>query len=418
MHAAGGCQVRRCLSAALLCVAAGLGVHLLPLPSGFALALGLCLLIDPGLLAPGLRLDTPRVPGTTSLVCAEGVLEALDTPVLVVDADGCVVLGNEAAARLLEQDAGDLRGAELGALLPEADRERALDAVREVVAAGRSASIAELGKGRVGGTLHAVPIRGPAGGPVTGCVLRFERGAGPDQGLRDEFFSSITHELRAPLTSIRSFAEILQATSPEDGDVWQEFLDIIRLESERMTRLVNELLDLSRLESGMMSLEVAPLCLGEQVQLVRRLFEPLLHQKRLSLEIGMPAALPRVLADRDRVHQVLVNLVGNAVKFSPVGSVILLEVGVGDALLEVSVDDEGPGIPEAERTRIFSRYHQVRGEGYAGREAKGTGLGLSICKLLVEAMGGGIRYEDSRLLAGSSFRFTLPVVPAPASSPA
>ena len=224
--------------------------------------------------------------------------------------------------------------------------------------------------------------------------------------LKDHFFSSMTHELRTPLTSIRSFAEILQSTPPDEEEVRQEFLEIIHTEAERMSRLVNELLDISKIEAGCMRYDVRAVDLAEQGRLVTRLFRPLLQEKQISMELDLPQGLPPVLADHDRVHQVLTNLVGNAARFSPEGGRIRLSARGRGLEIEFQVEDQGRGVPPEEQERIFDPYRQVEIEG-GGKE--GTGLGLPISRLLVENMGGKIHCADSMDLGGACFVFCLPI---------
>jgi phosphoserine phosphatase RsbU/P len=228
--------------------------------------------------------------------------------------------------------------------------------------------------------------------------------------LKEEFFSSMTHELRTPLTSIRSFAEILHTAPPDEEEVRQEFLEIIHEEAERMSRLVNELLDISKIEAECMVFDLEPVDLAEQGRLVTRLFRPVLQEKRISIELDLPEGLAPVLADRDRVHQVLTNLLGNAARFSPDGGRIRLSARSHGEVMEFQVEDQGRGVPEPDRERIFDAYKQVAVEGGA---KEGTGLGLPISRLLVENMGGSIRCEASRDLGGACLAFRLPRVQVP-----
>jgi phosphoserine phosphatase RsbU/P len=228
--------------------------------------------------------------------------------------------------------------------------------------------------------------------------------------LKDQFFSTMTHELRTPLTSIRSFAEILQSTPPDEEEVRQEFLEIIHDEAERMSRLVNELLDISKIESGCMAYDFTAVDLAEQGRLVTRLFRPPLQEKRISLELDFPEGLSPVHADRDRVHQILTNLVGNATRYSPEGGRIRLSARSRGEEMEFQVEDQGRGVPKDDRETIFDPYKQVEVQGGA---REGTGLGLPISRLLVENMGGSIHCAQSSDLGGACFVFRLPMIRSP-----
>jgi signal transduction histidine kinase len=235
--------------------------------------------------------------------------------------------------------------------------------------------------------------------------------------MKDAFLSSVSHELRTPLTSIRSFSEILLSydeVAPEDR---REFLEIINSESERLTRLINDLLDLSRIESGKMVWHDDLMSLAEVIRETARTQHCALGEKSLRLTLDLPEDLPFVFADRDRIHQVVANLLGNAIKFSFEGGEIRMGAEVFEGKrsreasewIKVSVSDEGVGIEEKDREFIFDKFRQGLTD-HLTEKPKGTGLGLPICKEIVAYYDGNL-WVESREGGGSTFFFTLPAVP-------
>jgi PAS domain S-box-containing protein len=234
------------------------------------------------------------------------------------------------------------------------------------------------------------------------------------QEVKDNFLSSVSHELRTPLTSIRSFSEILlEYREQADESVQREFLTIINKESERLTRLINDVLDLARIEAGEMGMVMKPVELSEIVADAVQSMNPQAEANAVKIEALLPSDLPPVEVDRDRVQQVVVNLVSNALRFAPRDSSV--EVGARmdrRGMVEVAVRDHGPGISEQELETIFDRYKQ--GETPAEGKQSGCGLGLSICKEIITMHGGRI-WGVSRLGRGSTFFFTVRVPGVPTS---
>ncbi|MHC4471718.1 MAG: ATP-binding protein [Planctomycetota bacterium] len=221
---------------------------------------------------------------------------------------------------------------------------------------------------------------------------------------RDHFLSSVSHEFRTPLTSIRSFAEILIAHGTEEAETTREFLSIIHEESMRLTRLVNDLLDLSKMQAGRMEWGFATNQLSEAVRRATATAASIAALKRVEIEVLEVAPIEPFVFDLDKIIQVLVNLVSNAIKFSPDGEkvTVLTEPREGGAM--VAVRDRGPGIEPEDRGRIFERFEQVGG---MADDPPGTGLGLSISQEIVHAHGGQIRVEAASD-GGSEFSFVLP----------
>lgn len=231
--------------------------------------------------------------------------------------------------------------------------------------------------------------------------------------LKDSFLSTVSHELRTPLTSIKSFAEILLNYS-NDPETQKEFLAIINEETDRLTRLINDVLDIAKIESGRIQWEVSQLNIAEIIESAMHATHGLVAQGRLSVTVECPPNLPAVWGDRDRIVQVITNLIGNAAKFTPPEGKIWIEAGVlsdegkGDHadMVKVSVTDTGIGIAPEEHRKIFEKFYQV-GNTLEGKPM-GTGLGLPICKEIVEHFGGRIWVESERG-KGATFSFTLPI---------
>jgi Na+/proline symporter/nitrogen-specific signal transduction histidine kinase len=231
--------------------------------------------------------------------------------------------------------------------------------------------------------------------------------------LKDEFISTVSHELRTPLTSIRSFSEILLDNPDLRLAERNQFLDIVVKESERLTRLINDILDLSRIESGRMEWQLSTCDPKDILEDALAATSGLFKEKGITLEPEFAGDLPRITVDRDRLMQVVINLLSNAAKFAqPQGGRVTVRMARQDRQLAVSVEDNGPGIPPEQFEAVFDRFHQLRGDTITGKP-KGWGLGLTICRQIVEHFGGRIWVEPGRP-NGAVFRFTLPPALAPA----
>lgn len=222
--------------------------------------------------------------------------------------------------------------------------------------------------------------------------------------LKDEFVAVASHELRTPLAAVYGAAITLRQhdLDPETRDA---MLDVIFHESDRLAHIVNDVLWASRLESGGLRTEISPCDAAELAEAVVADTGHLLPPE-CSLELIAPANLPAVAADPEKLRRVLVNLVENAVKYSPDGGRIEIELAPADRYLRFTVRDQGLGIPEAELERIFDKFHRL--DPYLQRGVSGTGLGLYICRELVEQMNGRIWVESS-VGEGSIFAFELPI---------
>lgn len=225
--------------------------------------------------------------------------------------------------------------------------------------------------------------------------------------LKDDFISTVTHELRTPLTSIRAFSEILYDNPDLDVTQRCRFLGIIVKESERLTRLINQVLDLSKIESGNAEWQISEVDLKEVVEDSVASTSQLFNDKNITVELRVPAYVPPVTADRDRIMQVMLNLLSNAAKFcdKTAGLVAVHLYQEADAL-RVDVRDNGPGISPEHQRIIFDKFRQV-GDTMTDKP-QGTGLGLPISRQIITHFGGRL-WVESTPGEGATFSFTLPL---------
>ena len=341
-----------------------------------------------------------------TLPTAGGAFEALltrrggDTLVVVDDALRVVRAGAEAAA-LAERTEGDIIGMSLIAAFGSAP----LDAVaREALATGRPAA-GEAHLGSLGSRQFAVEAVPLAGGLVLSLhdvtsLRRVER-------VRRDFIANISHELRTPLASVKLLAETLSSGAVDDSGTMRDFATQIEREVDHLAQLVDELLDLSRIESGESALAFEPLEPGDVVAACVERIGPMAARREITVRpLGAASRGPRAFADRARLGQALLNLAHNAVKFSPPGGEVRIGWEARDSMIRFFVSDDGPGVPEAHRTRIFERFYKVdrsRSRVEADDEPGGSaGLGLAIVRHIGEAHGGAVGVESVEG-AGSTF---------------
>jgi two-component system, OmpR family, phosphate regulon sensor histidine kinase PhoR len=224
--------------------------------------------------------------------------------------------------------------------------------------------------------------------------------------VRREFVANVSHELRTPLTAIKGYAETLRDGGLRDPARAAEFVEVIQRHAERLRDLIEDLLDLAAVEQGEARLALAPTPVRETVAQAEAVIRPAAAARSQTLAIDIPAGLPDALADRDRLAQVLINLLDNAVKFTPERGRVTVSASAAAGRVTLAVGDTGVGIPPADLGRIFERFYRV--DRSRDRREGGTGLGLAIAKHLVQAMGGTIEVE-SRQGSGTTFRVTLPV---------
>jgi signal transduction histidine kinase len=223
---------------------------------------------------------------------------------------------------------------------------------------------------------------------------------------KSEFLANMSHELRTPLNAILGFTELI--IDNIYGDVPEKIKEVLeRVESNgrHLLSLINDVLDLSKIEAGRLKLSLNDYSMLDIIQTATASVEALVMAKNLDLKVIVPENLANGRGDEQRISQVLLNLLGNAIKFTEQGQ-IKLEVSVANETYSVSVSDTGPGLSEADQQRIFEEFHQA--DGTSTRKKGGTGLGLSISKKIVEMHNGSIGVT-SKVGAGSTFWFTLPI---------
>jgi signal transduction histidine kinase len=230
--------------------------------------------------------------------------------------------------------------------------------------------------------------------------------------LKDDFVLTASHELRSPLTSVQGFAELLMLERDSLTAKQVETVEIILDNCRHLVRLLNDLLDLARSDAGRLGLRLAPTKMAPLVEDAVRLMRAQTESASQFLTARIDSDLPVIDAEADRVRQVLVNLITNAHEYSPEGATIEVAAHGYGGGVEVTVTDNGPGIPAAQLEHIFERF--TRGDAGLTQRVGGTGLGLAISKSLVELHGGTIEV-DSTPGQGSTFRFRLPIQP-PSSS--
>jgi signal transduction histidine kinase len=224
---------------------------------------------------------------------------------------------------------------------------------------------------------------------------------------KSQFLANMSHELRTPLNAILGYTELMaDGAYGEPSDKMHGILKRLEANGKHLLGLINDVLDLSKIEAGQLVLELSDYSVQDIAQTVRSTLEPLASDKKLAFKVEVPIELPPGRGDGRRLTQVLINLVGNAIKFTDAGEVAIKAKANNDSFY-VSVRDTGPGISAADQTRLFQEFQQA--DNAITRKKGGTGLGLAISKRIIEMHGGKI-WVESQLGQGSTFAFTLPVV--------
>jgi two-component system phosphate regulon sensor histidine kinase PhoR len=340
------------------------------------------------------------------------ILKGMTEGVLVVDGRGRIRMVNEALRKLFPLPP-EVLGRTLLELIRNAELE---ESIREAIKHGKGSAF-EL-------TLPSFPERtfevnvasipsspesnSPEGKNLEGAVAVFHEISRLKEleKVRQDFVANVSHELRTPLTTIKGYAETLLEGALKE-DVAFQFTQVIKKHADRLTKIVEDLLMLSRIESKEFRLNKETLSLQDLVNDVIDYVREAAQKKNISVKRSEPFPLLKIEADRNYLEQVLINLIDNAIKYTPsAGGIEISAVEKDGKEIEFSVRDNGIGIPKEDLPRIFERFYRV--DKGRSQESGGTGLGLSIVKHLVQAHGGRIRVE-SRLGEGSTFSFTLPL---------
>ncbi|MGE6764004.1 ATP-binding protein [Corallococcus interemptor] len=348
------------------------------------------------------------------------ILEASPDGIVVLDGSGRVTEFNPAAASHFRLPSARAVGVDfltlaLPASLPASQREAVHAALQSDHGATRVESPCLRADGDVFPaelTFTQVHADGP---PRTTVFVRDLTERKAVERMKNEFVSTVSHELRTPLTSIRGSLGLLE--NGIVGDLPPQALDMVRIartNTERLIRLINDILDLEKMESGMLELKLQPHTAQELVEATLAGVQGMAETAHVSLRSAVEGA-PQVKGDRDRLIQVLTNLVSNAIKFSPKGASVVVAAGLTvDGRVRFSVTDQGSGIPEEKLPRLFGRFQQL--DASDTRSKGGTGLGLAISQAIVEQHGGRIDVS-SPPGQGATFHFTLEALRAPAVVP-
>ena len=328
------------------------------------------------------------------------VMETMSDGVIVVDSSGDVELLNGAAATLFGVDPG---------VDPETPLSIGYDhELRQLVAACREAGQPQyaeiiLTEGRRTVSAVATPLDEEPGGAVL-VTLHDLTELRQVETSRREFVSNVSHELRTPLSSIKAMAETLEDGGLDDPSINADFVRRIHTEADRMTTLVNDLLELTSLQSGQADMKAQQVDIGSVIREEGSRYVQVAEGLGIEARVSVQDDLPKIVAQEDRMRQVVRNLLDNALKFTPENGRIDISAETNHEVVEVRVSDNGLGIPPESLPHIFERFYKVE----RSRRNEGSGLGLAIVKNIVQAYGGEVHVE-SREGEGSTFSFTLAV---------
>lgn len=356
----------------------------------------------------------------------EAILDGLNDGVMVLDPQGRVSFVNRECENLLSIE----RSAVAGKLPVDIVKEPALreflaaeedseqEAARRNRKSRRRAADVELSRNNTTRHLRLtrVPVADGSGKPSGSIItLRDSTQETLEERARREFISSVAHELRAPLTAIKSYVEMLIDDEARSPELQRDFFNTINEEADRLARLINDMLSMSKIEVG-------NLVLNKSIVRTRKLMEDAVNglrsaakSKSIELSANIPEDLPDIEADKELLRVVVTNLLGNGVKYTPDGGKVCLSAevletpreGRGERTIAVSVEDTGPGIAEDELDKVFEKFY--RGRNTAGLKVPGNGLGLAIAKEIATLHGGDIKVT-STVGQGSRFTFLLPAV--------
>ena len=313
------------------------------------------------------------------------------------DSDGMLLQFNAAAEEMLDRKLDEsLRYTDVFPEVQVRQEDVALD--------GRSIEI-DYAAGPRFLKIYFAPIRLGAEGKGLMAVLHDVTEQRKLDDSRREFVANVSHELRTPLTNVRGYAETLMSADDIDRDIQMRFLGVISSEADRMTRIVKDLLTLTRLDYNRMEMHMQRMDLRELGQKAAAAMEGQAKSKGLTLTCELPEEMPAVIGDPERIQQVIINIITNAIKYNKPQGSIAITGGVEEDQVFLRVEDTGIGVPKADLERLFERFYRV--DKARSRESGGTGLGLAIAKQIVETHGGRIGF-DSEYGKGSIVTLYLP----------
>ena len=328
------------------------------------------------------------------------VINNMADALLVTDSRGLVTLANPAAAQLFNWDTAAI----IGKTFIEVVRDHDIADIYRRTKENHRLEVGQVETGPEPRLLRVVatPIEEKGQSAVL-VMVQDLTDIQRLQAVRREFVANISHELRTPLASIKATVEALQAGALENRPLAEDFLRRMNVEVDALTDMVQRLMELSRVETGQAQFALAPLDIKASVSEVAGRLESQITRRQLAFSGNIADGLPPVQADAAAVSEVLMNLLGNAIKFTPAGGRIEVSVLEDDDSLEVIVRDTGEGIAPNHLPHIFERFYKVD----RSRSSEGVGLGLALVKHLVQAQGGRV-WAESSLGRGSTFHFTLP----------
>lgn len=332
------------------------------------------------------------------------ILESMEEGVLVVAPQGHIALANPAVSKIFSLGEIGLEGRKPLEIFRQPELHQLIDRVQK---SGEPKSLELTNPYPPAKTFWVSGVALPVSATQRGVILVYHDITELKrlEEARKELVANVSHELRSPLTAMKGFVENLQEPGLVESER-QRFLEIVEKNLRRMERLLADLLYLSNLELGRVELTLRPLSLTEIADEVFSTFQEEAKKKNITMENNLSSSLPPLRADHDRLSQILVNLLDNALKYTPEGGKVWLEAQLMEGgRLQIIVGDTGIGIPPAHLPRLFERFYRV--DKARSRELGGTGLGLAIVKHLVLAHGGTVSVE-SKPGIGSRFFFTLP----------
>ena len=333
----------------------------------------------------------------------ENILLHMAEGVVATDEEGKITSINPALLKKLEWEGGSPLGLPISQLFPQTQiQEMFSQALKEGKEEAQEFQT-ENGDHLI---LHLTPLK--EGEKIYGAVGVFQDITELRQleELRRDFLANVSHELRTPLTSIQGFVEAMMDGVISDEELRKKYLEVIHRDTLRLSRLIHDLLDLSLMESKKIEWEMGPLSLPPLIDQVLLKLMPQIEDKKIQVKKDFTPQLPLVWGNMDRIEQVFINLLSNALIFSPPESTIEIKVWKEQKEVVISIKDQGEGIPEKDIPHLFERFYRV--EKSRSREKGGTGLGLAIAKQIIENHGGKIKVE-SQPYQGSTFIFTLPL---------
>jgi two-component system phosphate regulon sensor histidine kinase PhoR len=320
--------------------------------------------------------------------------------VVALDSDDVIAFANVAAERLFQRTARFLTGHPFAWAMPDA---QAIDALRASRAQGEPRSLVVERPYKQHLQMIVTPIIN--GGDWASLVVFHDvTEVRRVETMRRDFVANVSHELRTPLAALKSVIETLQTGAVKDPDTAADFLSRADAELDRLVNMVEELLQLSRIESGEVPLSLQQLEIREVLETAVHRMAPNAEKHGLRLSLDVQPAVPAVMIDRVLMERAVINLIDNAVKFTPEGGSIVVSADSTDGAVNVEVRDTGEGIDPVDLPRVFERFYKTD----RARRTVGTGLGLAIVKHTIEAHGGMVRAESDPG-RGSTFAFSIPV---------